>query len=135
MGDPLRKKWIRTKPTAAAPNGGPLFRKVVYEVVRSIPRGRVATYGQVAILAGHPRRARHVGQALARMPPGIDLPWHRVINAQGRISARTLQPRRHRTPREAERRQQRLLEREGIRFRNGRVEFAHYLWRPAPGDD
>jgi methylated-DNA-protein-cysteine methyltransferase-like protein len=105
----------------------------VYAWIRRIPRGRVATYGQIARLAGAPRRARHVGQALARLPPRVALPWHRVINAQGRISPRG--PSRGRAPPHslrrragAESRQRRLLEAEGVRFRNGAVELARYRW-------
>jgi len=59
----------------------------IYQVVRRIPRGRVATYGQVAELAGLEGRARQVGYALHNCPSG--LPWHRVINSKGTISART----------------------------------------------
>jgi methylated-DNA-protein-cysteine methyltransferase related protein len=58
----------------------------IYNVVRQIPYGQVATYGQVAELAGLPRRARLVGYALFRVAPDDDIPWHRVINAQGEIS-------------------------------------------------
>ena len=89
----------------------------IYAVVRRIPRGRVATYGQVAELAGLEGHARQVGYALHVAPPS--LPWHRVINAQGRISARSgsdwgeLQ--RH------------LLEAEGIEFDlDGRVDLKKY---------
>ena len=110
------------------------FRETVYEVVARIPPGKVATYGQVAILAGFPRRARHVGQALAAIPRDLTLPWHRVINAQGKISprspARRAQRPRYR-PGPAERRQRRLLEAEGVRFRGGRVDLAHYRWSSA----
>lgn len=60
----------------------------VYAVVRQIPRGRVATYGQVAALAGMPGQARLVGYALNSLPEDHDVPWQRVINAQGRISER-----------------------------------------------
>jgi len=55
----------------------------IRDVVARIPRGRVATYGQVARLAGLPRRARMVGRALRNAPPGAGLPWHRVVNAAG----------------------------------------------------
>ncbi len=60
----------------------------IYAAVQSIPRGRVATYGQVAEMAGLPRRWRLVGRALKSLPADSAIPWHRVINAQGRISAR-----------------------------------------------
>ena len=93
-------------------------------MIAAVPPGRVVTYGQVAALAGHPRRARMVGRLLAELPPGHNLPWHRVINAQGRIS-----PRADDAPGEAVTRQQRLLEAEGVVFRRGRVDLARYGWR------
>lgn len=64
----------------------PGFRARVYALVRLVPRGGVTTYGDVAAALGSPRVARHVGWALAALPEGTDLPWQRVINAQGRIS-------------------------------------------------
>ena len=68
---------------------GPGFRRRVYAVVRRVPRGRVTTYGDVATVLGSPRVARHVGWALAALPIGeTDVPWHRVINARGRVSHR-----------------------------------------------
>ena len=60
----------------------------IYTVVSRIPRGRVATYGQVALLANLPGRARLVGYALNALDGRRPVPWHRVVNAQGRISAR-----------------------------------------------
>ena len=97
------------------------FRRVVYELVDQIPCGKVATYGQIAVLAGYPGWARQVGYALAGTPEDLDLPWHRVINAQGRISPRT-----HSKFHEL---QHLLLEREGIVFRNGRVDLGRYGWK------
>jgi methylated-DNA-protein-cysteine methyltransferase-like protein len=68
---------------------GPGFHEQVYAVVRQVPRGRVTTYGDVATLLGSPRVARHVGWALASLRSGpTDVPWHRVINAQGRVSSK-----------------------------------------------
>lgn len=58
----------------------------IYRAVRRIARGRVATYGDVAELAGLPGRARQVGYALHALPQGSSVPWHRIINASGRIS-------------------------------------------------
>jgi methylated-DNA-protein-cysteine methyltransferase related protein len=98
----------------------------IYAVVGRIPYGTVATYGQVAVLAGHPGCARQVGYALAGLPDKLELPWHRVINASGRVS-----PRRHSGWHEY---QQELLEREGIRFEGGRTSLGHYGWRPS-GED
>lgn len=95
----------------------------IYATVDSIPRGAVATYGQVALEAGLPRRARLVGRALASLPAGSRLPWHRVVNAAGRIS-----PRGDGT---AARRQLALLEREGVPAARGRVDLARYRWRPS----
>lgn len=67
----------------------PGFRKRVYDVVRTVPSGMVTTYGDVGSVLGSPRVARQVGFALAAIgPDDDDVPWHRVINAQGRISVR-----------------------------------------------
>jgi methylated-DNA-protein-cysteine methyltransferase-like protein len=95
----------------------------IYTVVRRIPRGRVATYGQVAALAGLPGHARQVGYALHALPRGTRLPWHRVINAKGAVS-------RRRRPGD-ELSQRLLLEREGVRFdARGRVALARLRWCP-----
>jgi methylated-DNA-protein-cysteine methyltransferase related protein len=94
----------------------------IYAVVRRIPRGRVATYGQVATLAGLPGHARQVGYALHALPDGTAVPWHRVINARGEVSLR-----RRPGP---ELSQRILLEREGIRFdARGRVSLEACGWR------
>jgi methylated-DNA-protein-cysteine methyltransferase-like protein len=93
----------------------------IQKVIRRIPRGRVATYGQIARLAGIPGQARLVGYALHALPAGHSLPWHRVINAQGGIS----------TPSPHDKRQKQLLRREGVRFdARDRVSLASYQWRP-----
>jgi methylated-DNA-protein-cysteine methyltransferase related protein len=92
-------------------------------VIRRIPRGRVATYGQVASLAGLDGHARQVGYALHALPPDTALPWHRVVNASGRISRRSLPG--------GELIQQMLLEREGVRLSPlGRVSLARVRWAP-----
>jgi methylated-DNA-protein-cysteine methyltransferase-like protein len=94
-----------------------------YAVIRKIPRGRVATYGQIATLAGLDGQARQVGYALAALGRSSAVPWHRVINAQGRISLRSTGPGGSIV-------QQRLLEREGVAFEaGGRVGLARYQWR------
>ena len=95
----------------------------IYAVVARIPRGRVATYGQIALLAGLPRRARLVGHVLRVLPSGSDLPWHRVVNAQGKIS-----PRGDLLGHEDL--QAHLLEREGVRFTGGAISLARYRWQP-----
>jgi len=94
----------------------------IYSVVRRIPRGRVATYGQIAALAGLEGHARQVGYALHALPHDSDVPWHRVINAQGRCSPRA----------EAgfEAIQQRLLEAEGVAFVAGRASLERFRWVP-----
>lgn len=95
----------------------------IYAVVRRIPRGRVASYGQVARLAGLPGRARQVGYAMHALPQGTPIPWHRVVNARGAVS-------RRRVP-GAELTQRMLLEREGLRFGpGGRIPLDRYGWHP-----
>lgn len=95
----------------------------IHAVVRRIPRGRVASYGQVARVAGLASHARLVGYAMAALPGGTSVPWHRVVNAQGRVSPRA-------TP-GADALQRALLEREGVRFdASGRIELARFGWRP-----
>ncbi len=95
----------------------------IYAVVRRIPRGRVATYGQVAELAGLPQQARQVGYALAALRPSDRVPWQRVVNARGEISLRA-EP-------GADALQRVLLEREGVRFdARGRIDLARYTWHP-----
>jgi methylated-DNA-protein-cysteine methyltransferase-like protein len=100
----------------AAENG---FFERVYELVRAIPRGRVATYGQVARLLGVPRGARAVGWALRGLPRRLErsVPWHRVVGAGGRVAPRSgpgplLQRRR--------------LTQEGVRFVRNRVDLGRH---------
>lgn len=95
---------------------------LIYSIVASIPRGRVASYGQVAAMAGLPRHARLVGRALRELPDDIDLPWHRVVNHAGAISPRGAPS--------GERDQRRLLEAEGVRFRSDRVDMGRHRWEP-----
>ena len=95
----------------------------VYAVVRQIPKGRVATYGQVAKLAGLGRNARQAGYALHALPPHSGVPWHRVVNARGEISL---------PPHGGGDVTQRLrLEREGVKFEaRGRIDLKTFGWRP-----
>jgi methylated-DNA-protein-cysteine methyltransferase related protein len=96
----------------------------IYDVVRQVPRGRVVTYGQVAQLAQLPGKARLVGYALFKVAPDSDVPWHRVINAQGKISE---SPVRY----GADHLQRVLLEDEGVQFSpDGKVNLREYQWRP-----
>src|SRR5579862_3758188 len=105
------------------PNAVSPAQRRIYAVVARIPKGRVATYGQVASLAGLPRRARLVGRALRVMPDGVDVPWHRVVNAQGKISLRG-------DALGHEDLQAALLRREGIRFTGATIPLARYRWQP-----
>lgn len=102
----------------------PGFHTRVYTVVRRIPYGKVSTYGRIATLLGSPRVARHVGWALAALlGTDTDVPWHRVINAQRRISFKG-DPLRTAAQRE-------LLEAEGVVFdTTERVDFSRFLWTP-----
>jgi methylated-DNA-protein-cysteine methyltransferase-like protein len=97
-----------------------------YTVVKKIPRGKVATYGQIAALAGMPRHARQAGYALAAIPVDVKIPWHRVINAQGRISLRL----RH-WDSGSDDLQKILLEAEGVIFDStGKVNLKQFQWQP-----
>jgi methylated-DNA-protein-cysteine methyltransferase-like protein len=98
-----------------------IFQKF-YHIVCTIPPGRVATYGQVAILAGKPHSARMVGWALANLSPEDDVPWHRVVNAMGKISL----------PRgQGYEVQRALLEAEGIHFGpHDHIDLERYGWEP-----
>ena len=94
----------------------------IYAVIRRVPKGRVATYGQIAALAGLPGHARQVGYALAACEDD-SIPWQRVINARGEISPRTWGE-SHLTQRE-------LLEAEGVVFdERGRVSLGKHQWKP-----
>ncbi|MGB7756448.1 MAG: MGMT family protein [Salinisphaera sp.] len=95
-----------------------LSHEHIFAVIRRIPPGRVATYGQIARLAGHPRAARQIGYALHRCPPS--LPWHRVLNARGRISLPA-------DSTSALTQRRRLIE-EGVTFIGGRVDLACHGW-------
>ena len=101
----------------------PAFQ-AVYELVRRIPKGRVMTYGQIATVIANRLSPRAVGWALHGCPE--DVPWQRVVNAQGRCSTDRLAE----TPTGL---QQSLLEREGVRFNDsGRLDLDRYRWSPPP---
>ncbi|MGH9489079.1 MAG: MGMT family protein [Terriglobales bacterium] len=111
------------RPAALGPlpaDGPSAFWARVQRVVRRVPRGRVATYGQIAALAGRPGAARQVARALRG---GRLLPWHRVVAAGGRIAL----------PGEAGWEQRLRLEREGVRFRGRRVKIEDFYWRNVRG--
>jgi methylated-DNA-protein-cysteine methyltransferase-like protein len=94
----------------------------ICDVVCRIPKGWVATYGQVAAMAGLPRRARLVGRVLQHLDPATKIPWHRVVNAKGEVS---YAPSRN----GGDALQRRLLEKEGVEFNDGnRFELERYRW-------
>jgi len=112
-----------TKRRSERPGDSPGRWERVWAVVRRVPRGRVATYGQVAALAGLDGQARQVGYALHALPGEGFAPWHRVVNARGAIS---LPPGGG-----ADVTQRLRLEREGVRFdARGRIDLERYGWRP-----
>ena len=97
--------------------------KAVWQVVTSIPRGHVLTYGEVARLAGMSRAARRVSQAMGRAPRSMKVPWYRVINAQGKISIPKDSP--------SHLRQKELLEGEGVIFLNGKIDLQRFGYQGA----
>ena len=95
-----------------------VFEKI-YEVVKGIPKGKVMTYGQVALLAGNPRWARVVGYALHNNPSPGTIPCHRVVNREGRVAAAFVFG--------GGNAQRELLEKEGITFEiDGRIDIKKY---------
>ena len=112
-----KKTAPRTKRAPAAIDQS--VPEMILAAVRRIPRGKVCTYGDVAEVAGLPRRARLVGTVL-RQTSGRGLPWYRVINAGGRISFPVGS--------DAYARQRRKLEAEGVVFAGGRVDLRRYGW-------
>ena len=100
------------------------FFEEALALVCRVPSGRVVTYGQVARMLGHPGAARMVGWALHSIPAGRDVPWHRVINAQGAISPRGgIEDEIQRS----------LLEEEGLEFdHRGRLDLERYTWNGRP---
>ncbi len=105
---------------------GPGWHAKVFAMVRRVPAGHVATYGQIATLLGSPRVARHVGFALAgawRVEHDEPVPWHRIVNSRGGISTRD--------DAGAGADQRTLLEAEGVEFKqSGTVELKRYRWQP-----
>jgi len=112
-----RKRKLQT-----APHRGNEAAVAICAVIRRIPKGWVATYGQVAAMAGLPRRARLVGHVLRHLESGTDIPWHRVVNAKGEVSY-TL------SRNGSDAFQQRLLEEEGVEFDDrNRFNLERFRW-------
>lgn len=117
----MASKAKKPKPSRAS-NAASSYERI-YAVVRKIPAGRVTTYGAVARVAGLPRQARLVGYALHALKDATGLPWHRVINAQGKLSLA-------RGGRSAGVTQRLRLEREGVRVdAANRVSLKQYGWK------
>jgi methylated-DNA-protein-cysteine methyltransferase-like protein len=122
-GAPLRGK-ARSRARRPGPERSASAYERIWRVAAAIPRGKVATYGQLAELAGLPRAARQAGYAMHALPSGSRVPWQRVVNARGELSPRSDPG--------GELVQRVLLEREGVRFdARGRIDLARYGWRPA----
>ena len=98
----------------------------ILAVVARVPRGKVATYGVVAEIAGWPRRARLVGRVLSGLPPGSRLPWHRIVAAGGRIAFAEGS--------DARKRQLDRLRREGVDVSKRCIDLSRYGWPEVPGD-
>ena len=95
------------------------FEDIVYTHIHQIPFGHTMSYGQIARLAGYPNHARQVGKTLKNLPKDTQLPWHRVINAQGKISF----------PQDSEQYNEQLkrLQNEGVAIKNGRIAKKYFL--------
>ncbi|UUM31463.1 DNA base-flipping protein [Vibrio japonicus] len=97
------------------------FLAQIFAVIHQIPQGKVATYGDIAKLAGYPGYARHVGKALSNLPKDSKLPWFRVINSQGKISLKG---------NDLERQKEKLMA-EGIEVSaEGKISLRKYKWQP-----
>lgn len=113
--------------TTASSNPQPNYYTRVYDIVRQVPRGRVVTYGQVAVMLGAPAAARATGYALKALPNGSDVPWWRVINSKGGISLKNRGA--------AADLQREILESEGVEFDiEGRTDLRRYRWWGDEGD-
>lgn len=94
----------------------------IWNTIQLIPEGKVASYGQIADLAGLPRQARLVGRSLGFVPNSLNVPWHRVLRSNGQIAFPIGS--------EQSQKQTGLLQQEGIAVFNHRVKLAEYQWQP-----
>ena len=119
----MRRPAPRRRPTpGAAPLEGAAAAAAICAVIRRIPPGWVATYGQVAAMAGLPRRARLVGHLLRHLDAGLEVPWHRVVNATGRIAVAA-------SRNGSDALQRRLLEVEGVVLDAAhRLDLGRFRW-------
>ena len=98
-----------------------LFTEKACKIIKKIPKGRVATYGQLATLSGNPRNSRMIARILHTYSRKMNLPWHRVINSQGKISL---------SPGEGFEIQKSLLQDEDVVFNNDKIDLDKHQWRP-----
>jgi methylated-DNA-protein-cysteine methyltransferase related protein len=113
---------LKRHPPRTAPPAGDAAAAAICAVIRRIPKGWVATYGQVAAMAGLPRRARLVGYVLQNLDPATEIPWHRVVNAKGEVSYSM-------SRNGGDALQQRLLEKEGVEFDDrNRFNLERFRW-------
>lgn len=96
------------------------LRELIWQTVAAIPRGRVATYGQIARLCGYPSHARYVGTTMKDLPRGSQLPWFRVLRSSGELAFPPGSA--------AYKKQKELLEREKVIFKGYKVALAQYQW-------
>jgi methylated-DNA-protein-cysteine methyltransferase related protein len=97
-------------------------KEEVWQIIAAIPKGKVATYGQIASLAGLPNHARFVGTTLKNLPKDTKLPWFRVVNAKGELSF-PVDSKPHTIQKEQ-------LEKEDVVFVNNRFSLRKYKWEP-----
>jgi len=96
------------------------LRQLIWQMVATIPRGRVATYGQIARLCGYPSHARYVGTTMKDLPKGTKLPWFRVLRSDGALAFPVASA--------PYKKQKELLEREKVLFKGGKVSLKQYQW-------
>jgi methylated-DNA-protein-cysteine methyltransferase-like protein len=96
------------------------LRELIWQVVASIPRGKVASYGQIARLCGYPSHSRYVGTTMKDLPKGSKLPWFRVLKSDGALAFPVASA--------PYKRQKELLEREKVIFKGGKVPLKQYQW-------
>jgi methylated-DNA-protein-cysteine methyltransferase-like protein len=118
----MRPRTVAARPRAEAPAPEPSLTTRIVEVLRRIPRGKVASYGQIAALAGSPRGARQVVRVLHALSEKKGLPWHRVVNVAGRISL---------PPGGGFELQRAMLRKDAVAVSaDGRIDLARHGWRP-----
>lgn len=116
----LKRQQVETETTPIG-NKLPAMAKI-WHIVAMIPEGKISSYGKIADYAGLPGRARYVSKALKAAPAHLSLPWHRVLNSQGRISVEKNSM--------LFQQQMALLREEGVIVSAGRVKLAQFEWRP-----